>query len=402
VVVAAARAGHRAKPERVAELFAQLEALGWLAEGEQPGEEALDAAQATEQAHAAADELDRPVRSLPGFALTCDGSGTCCRFFGTVLASDDEASRALAWVPEVASLPSPLVPERGSVRLGGVALPQVDGACTFLDERLGCRVHARAGGAAKPIGCQLYPASFVDDGESVRVAPRPDCACVLRSESQPGGAPLIGPEVALRRHLPPAVWIDRVPPLVEVAGGVLVPRAEALAALDALAEGVDSADDVPQHLVDRAAALAGLEAETSPTPALAFLVASLDATHAEEAAWRSERDLVRRARGWLRSAACAVGPSARPASQSEREHERFAVKSLAFGRLLLTRGQGRPLATELVGLALSMWLARALADEVDAQLDPSLRAPLALVEALLRGHGLYAYLDDARADGLVP
>ena len=66
----------------------------------------------------------------------------------------------------------------------------VDGRCAYLGESGWCSLHTKAGPAAKPLGCALFPASFLDDGERIRVSTWVECACVLASVGRPGGAVL--------------------------------------------------------------------------------------------------------------------------------------------------------------------------------------------------------------------
>ena len=54
---------------------------------------------------------------------------------------------------------------------------------------------------AKPRGCRVYPATFVDDGEHIRVSMSVECPCVLASAGVEGGAPLVDPEARTRADL---------------------------------------------------------------------------------------------------------------------------------------------------------------------------------------------------------
>lgn len=160
---------------------------------------------------------DRPVEPLPDFAFECDGRGSCCRFFATMTFRPDEVLRARVLAPEVADAGahpwqgfSPVcgssdTPWRAS------AVATVTGRCGYLDDNGGCGLHRRGGEGAKPLGCRIFPAVVVDTGEVLRVGPRPECACVLRSgRVARAAAPL------LSTPLDPGVVVTRLPEQVVV------------------------------------------------------------------------------------------------------------------------------------------------------------------------------------------
>ena len=116
--------------------------------------------------------------------------------------------------------------------------------------------------------------------------------------------------------------------------------------------------------------------------------------------WRSERDLVLRAARWIATAAGALAdretaaallaqPPAAPRS------EQFYLAALLHGHRL---AGGRPLAIELHDRAVRIVVARALGHVLAGlraeERDPAAAHPLALVEAMLRGHGLDGYVED--------
>jgi len=57
-----------------------------------------------------------------------------------------------------------------------VALATRGGACVFLDDEAGCRVHAAHGKWTKPWFCRAFPFSLVAGPEGVRLCWRPECA----------------------------------------------------------------------------------------------------------------------------------------------------------------------------------------------------------------------------------
>jgi lysine-N-methylase len=61
-----------------------------------------------------------------------------------------------------------------------------DGGCVFLDEKGGCRIHAKFGSAGKPLACRLYPFLLVPTGDHWKIGLRFACP----SASQDLGRPL--------------------------------------------------------------------------------------------------------------------------------------------------------------------------------------------------------------------
>jgi lysine-N-methylase len=117
----------------------------------------------------------------------------------------------------------------------------------------------------------------------------------------------------------------------------------------------------------------------------------------EHAAWRSERDLVRRLSTALATLTLLLGDAealaealAVPPEHPEQEARYWSMG--LHGYRWLGR---RALATRLRDEAVRLWMGRSLSAVLDgAPDDPHLRAPLALVEALLRAHGIGSYVDD--------
>ncbi|WP_438020241.1 YkgJ family cysteine cluster protein [Sorangium sp. So ce315] len=439
IVIAAAREGAPARVAAAQAFFAQLHAAGLLA-SEDAGEDAARWAPAAAATAAAAtgapaapalvpgarDPRERPLEVLPDFSLHCDGRGSCCRIYASILFDPEEAARARALRPEVlgggARHERAFTPERGAWPCAASVVAVRDGRCAYLAGEGGagrCSLHAAGGPAAKPLGCRTFPASFVDDGESVRISVAVECACVLASVGRPGGAPLVDPRLRARGDLDERIDVATLPDRVAVAPGRAAVRAELVAWSRRLAAAAP-APDVAAGLFALAAAV---EAEgltdgavarfEQPDPlepaALAPWLAALHRRAArrarEDAAWRSERDLARRATQWIAAATFALAEPdllaallQSPAPAPDRE--RFTLRAAIHGHRLLG---ALPLSLALRDRAARLVVARALplfCAEAGAD-DPACAEPIALVEAMLRGHGLDAYaldaLDGARA-----
>jgi len=354
----------------------------------------------------------RPLDILADFSLHCDGSGSCCRIYASVIFGPVEAARARALFPEIQGggdrHERVFLPDHGSAPTGGSAVTIVDGRCAYLGESGHCSIHARAGGAAKPIGCNLFPASFLDDGERVAVSASVECACILASVGRPGGSPLIPAEARLRGDLDPSVFVASLPARLAVTGTTSADRA-AIRAWSRRITALPAPLDVAQTLWSLATTLEerGLDADPSPCfqaphpidlalvlPWIGALAHRAARRVREDAVWRSERDLARLASSWIADAAegllssNAVSlPASAPASEA------FYLRAALQGYKLFS---DLPLTLALRDRAVRLLVARAL-PEVFARVgatDPACAHPLALVEAMLRGHGLDAYVHD--------
>jgi lysine-N-methylase len=309
------------------------------------------------------------------------------------------------------------MPERGSGPTGGSVVTLRDGRCAYLGDEGRCGLHALGGPAAKPVGCATFPASFADDGEVVRVSVSVECACVLASVGREGGAPLLPPGAAVRADLDETLGISTVPDPVQVTPEQMAPRAELRAWSRRVAAHLTNLEDAAASLVSLGAAVAegGLAADPEPSLARPAPIAGaavlpwIEALHRralrrehEDAAWRSERDLARRATRWIAAAAGALcdpasldallaAPAAAPRAEA------FYLRALVHGHQLVTGSL--PLSLALHDRAVRILVARALPVALAAlpaeELDPASAHPLALVEAMLRGHGLDAYAHDA-------
>jgi lysine-N-methylase len=130
---------------------------------------------------------------------------------------------------------------------------------------------------------------------------------------------------------------------------------------------------------------------------LESLAARATRRSAEDAQWRSHDDLARQATSWIAEAARALlepgaisrfwgGTPAHPAAEA------FFLRASIHGHHLWG---DLPLAVALRDRAARLLVARALPHVIRAEVrDPAIEHPLALVEAILRGHGLASYAHD--------
>ncbi len=409
VVLAAAREGAHARAPALAAFLEQLHAAGMLDDGA----EAAPAPGDDDEGAAA-----RPLEALAGFTLSCDGSGSCCRLYASILFGPVEAVRARALLPQVLDGGERheriFMPERGSGPTGGAVVALCDGRCAYLADSGRCRLHEAGGAAAKPVGCNTYPATFTDDGEVVRVSVAVECACVLASVDREGGAPLLPPGARVRGDLDATLAVSTLPALVQVSPAAMAPRG-ALRSWSRRVAALLPAPDAAPALVSLGAAVAAGGLAADPTAALTdpapidpqAVLPWIDALHLraerrlrEDSAWRSERDLVLRAAGWIAAATAALlDPAALAAllaaPVAAPRAEAFYLRALVHGHLL---AGALPLSLALHDRAVRILVARALplafaAAPADT-LDPACAHPLALLEAMLRGHGLDAYAHD--------
>jgi lysine-N-methylase len=448
IVVAARREGGHARVAAVRELLATLWAEGLLVGGEEAEPRIGEAAAGTPvrgEATAWATEalvgaplrgdgavatieevtgttgsqadlvpVPKPVVPLPGEGMRCSGAGTCCKLYGTVMLFPPEARRVQSLLPawRVAGVPPErwFSPVRGSEPAPVLAAIARDGACGFLQPGGLCAVHCAGGAAAKPWGCQSFPRIFVDDGVAVHVSAKPECPCMLDPR---GGEPepLVEPGWTHADALPSMIVVRRLPESIALSPGHAVPRAEVRAWMAAIA-----ARPVPEDPAATLWALADAVARQGRLPSLdeawragpppaaavgpwiAALYEHAKARAREHAAWRSEADLVRRLSTALATLAlllrdAATLTEALAVPPEHPEHEARYWRMGVHGYRWLGR---RPLVTRLRDEAVRLWLGRSLSAVLEGAPDdePHVRAPLALVEALLRAHGIGSYASD--------
>lgn len=419
LLLAAKREGVEASRAALDRLLASVEGAGLLEDGPLLRLRAKRNDAAADDA--ADDAATRPVRAMPGYAFTCDRGGRCCRTYSSIVFSPREAAVARSVRPDVLDVGDrhehAFTFERGTGPVAGSAVALVNGGCAFLEGSL-CGLHTAAGPTSKPIGCNLFPLSLVDDGTHVRAAVTVECACVLSSaDANEAGEPLV--EARTRADLDPRMAVETLPSTVEVTSTTTVPLAAFVAwsdaALDALdPHGTDGAADAPTRAwslataaerggcADPEEARAALAAPPSIDVDAALLrVSALGARAARLAAqnaFRSERDLVRR--GLVTVAAAAqllqdrdvleAVTTAAPSATVARD-EAFYLRAVLFGHQLV----GPPIAEGLRDRGVAMWIARALplaASVLGIEDEPGFDRPLAIVEALLRAYGLRLYV----------
>lgn len=417
IVLAAAREGARARVPSLRAFLVELHGAGLLDAAESAEvPSSLGGEARAGDAEALSDQRSRPLEVLSDFSLHCDGRGSCCRIYGSVIFGPVEAARARALLPlhldGGARHERVFTPERGPGPTGGAAVTLCDGRCAYLGDAGRCALHEAGGAAAKPLGCSLFPASFIDDGEQVRVSVSVECACVLRSRGRTGGAPLAPPEARVRGDLDEGVFVATLPPEARITRETRATRAE-LRAFMGLLKALPAPADLAAALwslggtVDARGlspgALTGFTHPQAIDPGamLPWIEALYRRAHRrarEDAAWRSERDLARRATSWIAEATgalleaealAAFLASPAPDVGGEALYVRAALHGYALvGEL--------PLADALRDRATRLVVSRALR-AVFAVMRPDDEAcsePLALVEAMLRGHGLAAYARD--------
>ncbi len=398
VLLAANREGAALTLDAVRAFFAQLHRAGMLH---------VDGAE--EPASAPATPASRPLDVLP-FRLHCDGRGRCCRQYSTVVFSTLDVARARSLLPTVEGggdrAEWVFTPREGTGPHAACAVKQVDGACAYLDDGGGCRIHALAGVEAKPFGCSLYPARLVDDGEAVRVGPLVECACVLASVDGDRGDALIPPAMRTRADLHREVVVDVLPEEIALSAWHTIARADYVRWTRAV---LDSPPDDAVPWLWRSADALDAGALPSPSPAgsadpseisdamspwLRAWSSCVARVTAEHAAWRGPDDVVLQRMlvlhealdaltdGPLRMALLAKGPV-------DARGERFYLHATAHAHGWVTE---RPLATQLRNLAMRLTLARLLERFLRARTleGATFEAPITVVEATCRGYGLHA------------
>ena len=431
---AEARDNVKTSAEALRELLEGVRRAGMLADGPKPRKKAGHAAKddgAAKDEHTkpvdAAGEArkvpkeERPIERLPGYSFHCDGHGSCCRLYSTVVFSPLEVARARSLRPDVLDCGEreehAFMPVRGTGGTGGagagMAVAIVDGRCAYLEGSL-CGLHKVGGPGGKPLGCNLFPLALVDDGTRVRACVSVECSCVLSSVGKPGGEPILAESTRVRGDLDPALVLDDLPEWVPIAGEARSPLADYVRWSDAVLSAMEVAEDAARTAWALAAAIEahGFDiaesraAVADPPPVdlevcgryLSALGDKASRRAKSQQAFRSERDLCRR--GVSVIAACAALLGDRDVLEAvtlgagmQPVDETFYLRCALFGHQMV----GYPLAVALRDRAVAMWVARAFPLAAEAMYpgeeEPAFRHPIALVEALLRGHGLRRYTD---------
>ncbi len=400
LTLAAAKSGALRRASELVVILERLQTMGLLADG-------------IDRADAAPTPSDRPLFALPDFSLTCDASGACCGVYGSILFTRHEAARARVALPLVRDggdhEERVFTPEQGTDASGSLAVALVDNCCAYLGGDGRCGIHAAAGEAAKPAACRIYPATFVDDGETIRVSLGVECACALDSVGVAGGAPLVADTARTGADLPAGARVIALPALLEIAASVTAPRAayvawsrllaaqpspaDPVAALWSLAAAVDASG------LDEAATLAALASPVLPDvnavlPWIRALSERADSRVASASTWRSARDRSLTASREIAAAAASLRDpvalaTAIATASPDPAGEAFYLRAVIHGHQLVGR---LPLATALRDRAVRLLVARAM-----GALAPALRRPLTVLEAMLRGHGIEVYAREVRS-----
>ena len=433
LVLAAERRGRFIRRDHLEAFLLALNEAGMLAVGGEPFADENERHELSDQPSLTAREVanryearkNRPVDTLPGYLFDCDGRGACCRIFPTVLFSPGEALRARANAPELleGSEREELVftPERSACfegeasARGARAVTMIDGRCAFVSRDLRCSLHEKAGPRAKPLGCQLFPTTFVDDGEAIRVSILPDCACVFESIGKPDGEPLVPRDLHFGSDIPPAVHVPTLPAGLPLDAETTVSRKsyvawsrEILVALRSRTPANPAcslwnlADVISEAGLDERASALVISKPTAPyidrlAPWVHALRSHVDRRSSEQALCRGERDLVRVVTKWL-GAGCDrfLHDPRRWLEHDEpsvRRNEAFYCETVFHGHQLI---DDRSLVTSLRDRAVRLLLARVLPqvmvlEEVEPGQEGALAQPIALIEPLMRTHGLSDY-----------
>ncbi|MCR9166214.1 MAG: YkgJ family cysteine cluster protein [Nannocystaceae bacterium] len=385
IIAAATRLGARTTASVVGELLAALAERDALVDGA-PDHEPDVVRIRTRPARV----LDEPVVALPGFRYACDGTGGCCRSYGSVLLTPGDRDRARAALPEHAIAGVPMTrwftPDRGSAPTPLSVPVTVDGGCGFLGTDGLCEIHRKVGLEGKPRACSAFPVTACSDGVEVRVSAMPECACVLRPVEEGEGDPL-GEGWQRGADVPPMLIIDTLPESIRVdASRTESPawlRAAVSRTLRALTEAADLAQTCWQH------------ADAWSRPKEASLGAYVEALgrKAKDAMRRRSTyvaadDWVLASMQWLVGTLHFLGEPALQAAAMEPTQATDAVE-LRYLQCVLWgyHGFGSRAAVDVMREhAIKIWIARAMAE---VPLAPSTHAiPLATLNMLLRGHAL--------------
>ncbi|MGE0488863.1 MAG: YkgJ family cysteine cluster protein [Vulcanimicrobiota bacterium] len=137
--------------------------------------------------------MNKPFQFDSEARFDCSGCTKCCRARWNIRVDEERFERLkgsrLALELELRDGRSPFY-EKAS---GAVVTHRRQGACAFLEENL-CSIHARHGGLAKPLTCQLFPFVIQETPEALVVGVSHYCSAVARGEGRPLAAHLDGLE----------------------------------------------------------------------------------------------------------------------------------------------------------------------------------------------------------------
>ncbi len=358
---------------------------------------------------------DVPLDVLDDFSLICDQNGSCCSTYSSVALTESDTARVRAVIDDATFLPL-----YGSAPSHFCAADLEDGHCGFLADDGSCRIHSAAGAEAKPRGCHLYPASFVYDGEAVRVAVSVECSCVLDSLGRRDGNPLVPAGANCAADLLAATSVAHLQDTFQLTATFQATRDELRSWTQAVYSHCVTLDDplaaswalagcIETEGLNVSACLDAMLASVAPDAAdLSTLLQSLATTTAQRAnsssAWRSAKDRSRRLGHWLREASQALLVPNRvdellAEAAGNRTTDRFYLRSTIFSYELVAPKTPRPASTLVTALrdrSIRMLLAREMRSTIpdDCQHDPSVKHPITAVEAMMRGQGLVSYAAD--------
>ncbi len=412
LLLAASQNGELAATSEVISVLTDLHSMGLLSDGIDPF--ALTDAAATREEI----PLHTPLSVFP-FLLTCDGTGGCCSLYSTVRFTKDEAMKASVLLPNAEQgRVRKFLPLQGSGAQLHMAATVMNGRCGFLAKDHLCELHRTLGVAAKPVGCSLYPATFVYDGEKICVSLGVECGCIEKSFGKTTGTPLVSQGALLRSDLPAGAEISMLPPSIEIAPGKATERTAIVewsrTVLSVLA--IAKRNMEPMDIVSTFWALAtrvnmgdlsedGIRQSFASLkkPDLAELLPWAEAlceralAKSESAnAWRSEKDRVRVVSALLLNAAKTLRDpdvllSLLNGANGQNQAEEFYFQTNVFGYALLGE---IPLAQALFDRALRLLLARNIRRQAAdiPVFDPGNEHPISLVEAMMRAQGVKEYV----------
>lgn len=382
---AAARIGAPTTSKAVAGLLAALAERGALEDG--PPVHEPDVVSLRPRP---AEVLSQPVAPLPGYRYVCDGSGGCCRSYGSVLMTPEDRDRARVALPQhrIGGLPPTrwFTPERGSAPTPLCVPASVNGACGFLDDEGMCEIHRRIGLGGKPRACAAFPVTACSDGAEVRVSVIPECACVLRPVGE-GEGESVAEGWGRGADIPQMLVIDMLPETLHVHASRTEPRAWLREAVSQLLSRLDDAPDPAILCWDEA------DAWSQPKPRdIAPYVEALRRvakdTMRRRKTYVSDDDWVLRSLQWLVGTLHLLGDGSlrslvvAPTASADPIELRYLSAAL-WGYQGFDSDPG---AFVLRSHAVKIWIGRAMAE---VPLAPSNRViPLATLNMLMRGHGL--------------
>lgn len=334
--------------------------------------------------------LEEPVVPLPGFRYACDGTGGCCRSYGSVLLTPGDRDRARAALPghRIADVPPSrwFTPDRGSAPTPLSVPVSVDGGCGFLGADGLCEIHRKIGLEGKPRACSAFPVTACSDGVEIRVSAMPECACVLRPVEDGEGDPL-GEGWQRGADVPPMLIIDTLPDTVHVHASRSESAGWLRGAVDETLRILAEAPDPSRVCWSRA------DAWSEPKPInfaeyIDALRAKAKDTMRRRATYVGPNDWVLASLQWLVGTLHLLNePSLQagamvPTEQADRVELRY-LESALWGY----HGFRQRAAVDVMREhAVKIWIARAMAE---VPLAPSKHAlPLATLSMLLRGHAL--------------